>query len=388
MASNRILAGVAITVVLATSAWVAGADEDTEPPPTSATTVTASTPVTPTSVASSTTLATRRLSPAWVEFQMHATRVVDLSFDAVGIVEANLAADYTVSNPNVWTTPMGALCWADFELTRTAEMANYRELLDDDLIPFVVEQLGIEDQVSSDPGPATSRAVIAILDSYTTTTTTAGGVPNPGAEFASSEVINILRVLDRWAGTGTEYLDALDRVASPGWAAAVRAGDGLPADVLQYADGLAANALEQLSIGQPEISGYFFGTYVDGYWEFVELAKYDPNCLRAMIGDPPPPLPDIPDLTTTVVGATTTTLRSGSVRVRGADLNGLLIRGEAGLGVGYSRPAGVGSFDDTTFTMTVWAMRWSVCCGGLTGRSASMCIRTGWMLRWATTRGW
>ena len=229
-------------------------------------------------------------------------------------------------------------------------MANYRELLDDDLIPFVVEQLGIEDQVSSDPGPATSRAVIAILDSYTTTTTTAGGVPNPGAEFASSEVINILRVLDRWAGTGTEYLDALDRVASPGWAAAVRAGDGLPADVLQYADGLAANALEQLSIGQPEISGYFFGTYVDGYWEFVELAKYDPNCLRAMIGDPPPPLPDIPDLTTTVVGATTTTLRSGSVRVRGADLNGLLIRGEAGLGVGYSRPAGVGSFDDTTFT--------------------------------------
>ena len=355
-ASNRILAGVAITVVLATSAWVAGAYGDTEPPPTSvttetATTVTASTPVTPTSVASTTTLATRQLSPAWVESRVHDTRVVDLSFDAVGIVEANLAADYTLSNPNVWTTPMGALCWADFEITRTAEMATYRELLDHDLIPLVIEQLGIEDQVPSDPGPATTRAVTAILDSYTTTTTTSGDIPSPGAGFASSEFINMLRLLDRWAGTGTEYLDALDTVASPGWAAAVRAGDGLPADVLVYADGLAANALEQLSSGQPEISGYFFGTYVDGYEPFVELAKYDQNCLRAMIGDPAPPLPDIPDLSTntTEVGATTTTVRSGSVRVSGADLNGLLIRGEAGLGVGYSRSGRVGLLDDTTF---------------------------------------
>ena len=162
----------------------------------------------------------------------------------------------------------------------------------------------------------------------------------------------MLRLVDRWAGTGTEYLDALDAVAGAEWAAAVRAGDGLPGEVLVYADGLAANALEQLASGQPEISGYFFGTYVDGYEPFVELAKYDQNCLRAMIGDPAPPLPDIAGLstTTTEVGATTTTVRSGSVRVSGADLNGLWEPREADLGVGYSRSGGAGSLDDTTFT--------------------------------------
>ena len=131
----------------------------------------------------------------------------------------------------------------------------------------------------------------------------------------------------------------------------MRAGDGLPADVLSYADGLAANASEQLSSGQPEISGYFFGTYVDGYDSFVELAKYNPNCLRAMIGDPAPPLPDIPAFSssTTEVGATTTTLRSGSVRVSGNGLNGVLRLGLSGVGVGYSRPGGAGSLTDTTF---------------------------------------
>ena len=119
-ANNRIIAGVVIAVVVTTTAWVAVATEDTETTPTSGTTETATTvtsPTTATSVASTTTVATRRLSPAWVESQVHDTRVVDLSFDAVGIVEANLAADYTLSNPNELATPMGALCWADFEIT-------------------------------------------------------------------------------------------------------------------------------------------------------------------------------------------------------------------------------------------------------------------------------
>ena len=229
-------------------------------------------------------------------------------------------------------------------------MATYRELLDHDLIPEMIQRLNITDHEDSRPGPATSRAVIAVMEGYTTTTTTAGATPSPEAGFASSEFINMLRLLDRWGGTGMEFLDALDSVAGEEWAAAVRAGDGLPADVLVYADALAANAREQLSSGQPEISGYFFGTFVDGYEEFVELAKYDQNCLRAMIGEPAPPLPYAPADTPSAVSTTSTTVRSGSVRVSGADLNGLMAPGEADLGVGYSRSRSVGSLDDTTFS--------------------------------------
>ena len=356
--SGRMIGVVAIAVVVVVSAWVAVATEDTETTPTSgatstATTVSSSTPVMSMSVASSsTTGATRQLSPAWVGAQEQLGMLEDLSFDETGIVQARRVSDYMSSNPNEWATPMGALCWADFEIIRTFDMAGQREALDHDLIPMVIEELGIDGQVGSGRGPATSRAVIAILEGYATTTTMAGAAASPGAWYATSEVIAVLRLLDDAGGTGMESLDALDAVAGEEWAAAVRAGNGLPADVLQYADGLAANAREQLASGNPKINSYMFGIWVDGYEAFVELAKYDQNCLRTMIGDPPPPLPDIPALTTTTteVGATTTTVRSGSVRVSGADLNGLLIRGEAGVGVGYSRPAGVGSFDDTTFT--------------------------------------
>ena len=332
--------------LLATSASVVRASEDTERPPLTATTVPATT------VVSSSTMAARPLSPAWVEAQEQLRIMEDLSFDETGIVQVRRVSDYMSSNPNVWTTPMGALCWANFEFTRTFDIASQREGLDHELIPMVIEELGIDGQVGSGRGPATSRAVIAILEGYATTTTMAGAAASPGAGFASSEFIAMLRLLDDTGGTGMEFLDALDAVAGEEWAAAVRAGDGLPADVLQYADGLAANAREQLAGGNPKITSYMYGRWVDGHDAFAELAKYDPNCLRTMIGDPPPPLPDIPALTTTTteVGATTTTLRSGSVRVRGADLNGLMTPGEAELGVGYSRSGNVGSFDDTTFS--------------------------------------
>ena len=332
--------------LLATSASVVRASEDTEPPPPTATTVPSTT------VVSSSTTAARQLSPAWVGAQEQLGMLEDLSFDETGIVQARRVSDYMSSNPNEWTTPMGALCWADFEIIRTFDMAGQREGLDHELIPMVIEELGIDGQVGSGRGPATSRAVIAILEGYATTTTMAGAAASPGAGFATSEFIAVLRLLDDAGGTGMESLDALDAVAGEEWAAAVRAGDGLPADVLQYADGLAANAREQLASGNPKINSYMFGIWVDGYEAFVELAKYDQNCLRTMIGDPPPPLPDIPALTTTTteVGATTTTVRSGSVRVRGADLNGLMTPGEAELGVGYTRSGDVGSFDDTTFS--------------------------------------
>ena len=211
--TSRVIAGAAVAVVVVTSAWVAVANEANKRAETTPTTGSrssvgsSSSTSSSTSAAASTTMPDTELSRAWVESREHDTLVVGLSFDAAGIAEANLAADYTLSNPNVWTTPMGALCWADFEITRTAEMAIYRELVDHDLIPLVVEELGVEDQVPSDPGPATTGAVTAILESYTTTTTTASTdatTPAWGSPPASSSlccdfwIVGVVLVLSTW----------------------------------------------------------------------------------------------------------------------------------------------------------------------------------------------
>ena len=295
-------------------------------------------------------MAERELSPAWVGAQEDLERA-GAPFGMEGLAEHRLSADYVRSNPNQWTTPIGALCWADFELYRSIMMNFEREELDDVWMPQVIAFLGVESQVGSDPGPDTTRAVIAILEGYTTSTTVAG---SSGPEYQAAELneaITLFKLFDYWGGEGTELFDALDRVASPEWAAAVRAGDGLSADVLAYADGMADAARKLLAGDHLRLTGYEFGPNLPGYGAFVELAKYDPNCLRAMIGDPPPPLPDIPGLstTTTEVNATTTTVRSGSVRVSGNGLNGVLRLGLSGVGVGYSRAGGEGSLTDTTF---------------------------------------
>ena len=350
--TERLMVGVVITLLVGASGWVAVASQDTGATTTSgspSTTTTVTRSATSSSLAPSTTAVASQLSPAWVGAQQQFEDVEQFEPTETGLRRARAAADYTVSNPNEWITPMGAMCWADFELNRTFEMEFVRQELDSYLIPVLIQQLRIESQVPSGLGPATTEAVIALLESRASTTTT-GATANQ-LPFIESGIVAMLRIQHDKAGTGMEWLDALDAVAGEKWAAAVRAGDGLPADVLVYADALAAKAREQIAAGRPRINVYMFGPDLDGYWAFVELAKYDQNCLRAMIGDPPPPLPDIPDLltTTTEVGATTTTLRSGSVRVSGNGLNGVLRLGLSGVGVGYSRAGGEGSLTDTTF---------------------------------------
>ena len=258
-------------------------------------------------------------------------------------------------NPNNWLTPMGALCWADHELTRTSILQGRRESLDVELIPFVVADLGLDENLLNDGlGPHTSRRVIDVLDGYTTTSTSLVGDaaldPTVIAEY-----LELLRIYDSGAGTGTEWLDALDAVAGEEWASAIRAGDGLPAAAQRYADALAASAQDGFSkLLKPEDLTYGRALGEEDYWAFVELAKYDQNCRRAFLTErPPPPLFDLPDAPTSgseSVASTTTTVRSGSVSVSGAELFGYLRVGEADVGVGYSRPGGVGSLSDTTFT--------------------------------------
>ena len=321
-----------------------------------------STSTTGTTHATTTSTVVRQLSPAWVEGQPF------LDPDTV-LAPGGLrrAVDRYRENPNQWSTPMGALCWGSFEMIRAAAMRGARDTLDLWLVPDLVERLGLgDDLLSGGLGPATSRRVIDAVEALvsppattttaatsstsatSSTTSTAAGGPYSGID---SELVEFLRVLDYGGGTGLEWLNAMDVLAGKEWAAAVRAGDSLPAAALRHADMLAAFAREQAGMGVPDyvLVVETFDKPDADIAAFVELAKYDPNCLRASLGGPAEFEPlDIPDPPRP--GTTTTTLRSGSVRVRGADLNGVLIRGEAGLGVGYSRPAGVGSFDDTTFT--------------------------------------
>ena len=370
--TSRMIAGAAVTVVVVASAWMAVANEtnqDTETTPTTgsrsrvtsssstaaSTSATAATAITTNATATSTASATpstavRTLSPAWVGAQQRLDVAGTWAHTVEGAAEARRAFEYSLSNPNQWSTPMGALCWADHELSRVTTMLLYRDMLDEDMTSMLMDELGIrDDQVPSGPSQARSRAVIDILESYTSTTTTIGTSPTTMASvLIDPDIVAMARALDYGGGTGLEWLDALDEVASPEWAAAVRAGDGLPADVLRYADGLAANARMQLANSTPRMTVSMYGPYVDGYEAFVEAAKYDQNCLRTMIGDPPPDIP-AQTTTTTEVGATTTTLRSGSVRVSGVGLNGVLRLGVSGVGVGYSRPGGEGSLTDTTF---------------------------------------
>ena len=310
----------------------------------------------------STSTTVRQLSPAWVEAQPF----MDLEATP-GDLDLRLRADRYLSNPNQWSTPMGALCWGYFELGRLTALASSRIFLDTLVIPRLVEELGLsEDLLTGGLGPAASKRVIDAIAALVSSPPTSTTLPSTSMSAADStttstavradraidsEFVDFLRLLDYSGGTGTEWMNGLDKLASDEWSAAVRAGDGLSEPVLVLADWLAARAREQIGKDTPDfvlLFDHWEEIPRDGEEAFNELAKYDQNCLRADIGEPSPGEPlDIPDPPRP--GATTTTVRSGSVRVSGVDLNAMLRLGVAGVGVGYSRPGGEGSLTDTTF---------------------------------------
>ena len=77
--------------------------------------------------ATTTTSTVRQLSPAWVEAELFMD--VDTVFDNAGL---RRFMDRDRVNPNQWTTPMGALCWGYFELSRAAGMTFFRAFLDEE----------------------------------------------------------------------------------------------------------------------------------------------------------------------------------------------------------------------------------------------------------------
>ena len=346
-----------------------------------------------TSTEAATAVQVRELSPAWIEF--HALGSGDWTEFETVLAKARADSSYYMNNPNDWSTPMGALCWADHELRRTAFMSTQRIQIDYIFIPNIMSGLGIS-QDGFEPGPSATKAILEILSDYATTTTTTtaptttttstpatttsatattsvastnttaatatvtttGEVDQPKNTITDIIYIEFFRLIDEMAGEGTEWLDAIDTVAGEAWNNAVMAGDGLPEEVQVYARTLAYLARVQAVSFDP-ITTPLERAHIAGYDAFVQAAKYDPNCKRATLVHIDPQQ----DLTAGLILATqqtttTTTYPTGPITAAGAELHTTLTPAPSGRSsVGYFAKSGIGTLTDTTFTYQNTAYR-------------------------------
>ena len=277
-----------------------------------------------------TTMPTLKYSQAWIEYQALELYDEDDSLDHTKAIN-----NYMSSNPNDISTPMGALCWAVHELTRSSMIIMMRVLLDEYLIPYLMEEYGITSEQIGNPGPEATEAFLNLVSENNESISsidirTDGQAVVPGenegiepvgytgeAESGSYEgYLEYLRLMHEFAGDGAEWSGAVQAVASPEMAAAFRAGEGLPPDVQVYADALVAFTKERVGREfdpSAESDDYYFGELsFPGLAFFMQAAKYHQDCKRAAIGDIPGMVDSSSTSTTTtaispVVSTTTTT---------------------------------------------------------------------------------
>ncbi len=276
-----------------------------------------------------TTLLTLEYSPAWIEYQALELYDEDDSLDYTKAIN-----NYMSSNPNDISTPMGALCWAVHELTRSSMIIMMRVLLDEYLIPYLMEEYGLTSEQIGNPGPEATEAFLNLVSENSESVSsidirTDGQAVVPGenegiepvgytgeAEGGSYEdYLEYLRLEHEFASDGAAWSGAVQAVASPEMAAAFRAGEGLPSDVQVHADALVAFAKERVGREfdpSAESDDYYFGELsFPGLASFMQAAKYHQDCKRAAIGDIPGMVDSSSTSTTTaispVVSTTTTT---------------------------------------------------------------------------------
>ena len=249
---------------------------------------------------------TLEYSPAWVEYQEVGS--YDDSNDVLERIRINI--NYMSYNPNDNSTSMGALCWAFHELTRSFMMGLTRWLLDDNLIPYEMEEYGVISEQIGSPGPEATEAFLNLVsgetgsvgsvDDGTSGQTTlpaenghAGPVGSTGGAggIGEEEYWESVRLDHEFAGDGTAWSDAVRVVASPEMEAAFLAGEGLPPDVQVYADALVAFARDrvgrELNLSAESEDLYFEDPSFPGLASFMEAAKYHQDCKRAVIVDIP-----------------------------------------------------------------------------------------------------
>ena len=309
----------------------------------------------------------RTWSPAWIEAR---TRVVGPREPLTGgLAEVKEHLSYFQNNPNDWSTPMGALCWANHELKRTLYMRSARWQLDYRLMPHVlsIAEIDSEDYLTEPAesywdqyGLAATEAAISVLARATGRPATRSALETTAttglfaADYIKTSDVEYLRLYHEYGGNGTEWLDAIDAVAGASWNNAARTGDELPAAVRVYADSLAYLAWEQATNYAPYLTHRML-TNLPGYDEFAEAAKYDHDCKRAALTEAARESPpdDWADARTT----TTTTFPAGPVPVEGAELNGVLTPAQSNISIGYFAKSGIGQLTDDTFTYQGTAYR-------------------------------
>ena len=175
-------------------------------------------------VASTTATPDRELSQAWIDSQTALSKVGSDDF-----ADITYYADYLSINPNDVSTPMGALCWAYHELARSQYMDSTRSMLDYYMVPFLIENYdGITDEQIGDPGPeATGKFFDLVLSDLGSL----GPVDDENDVITEANAIEYFIDLHEFAGDGTAWPDAVRIITSPEMAAALQAGEGLPAEV-------------------------------------------------------------------------------------------------------------------------------------------------------------
>jgi hypothetical protein len=289
----------------------------------------------------------REQSPAWKESRRFDLLEEHIFSEPIEYFEEykRVELEYIMNNPNSLSTPMGALCWAEHELSRASDMAVWRYTMDYEYAPYVMGKLGITIEQVGDAGPAATTALLDLLatgpeilsprvsveDGYEHTINMERAIETDGSQLGSvddseempreltrseekilgffgRDYVDYQRWLNALGGDGTEWENAIRAVNMPEVVAATRAGDGLPETVRQYADALFADVKELVRLNYPlvnlleddEIS--FTWRFFEHYDAFVEVAKYAQDCIRAYIYDES----DTEPTTATTVPATTT----------------------------------------------------------------------------------
>ena len=258
-----------------------------------------------------TAVATLALSPAWIEAK-EVLRRLDTSFEeshAEFLAGSCFYNKYVRENTNILSSsPMGALCWVVQELSRTHEL-YLNKVYDEEWAEEIIGLLGIVDENKNNQGPVDflldyltgDIAVEDDGDSGPVGVVNEGNGGTPGVSdsdnlleddewtkedlltiYRDPVMIDLLRVNQESAGDGTEWASAVRSVVSPEVQAAVRAGEGLPPDVQLYADALFRAVQDYIDSGQTEPSS-FYRENIPGLHNFVEAAKYSPDCKRLSI---------------------------------------------------------------------------------------------------------
>lgn len=163
-------------------------------------------------------------------------------------------------------------------------MDSLRSMLDYHMVPFLMENYGITDEQIGPPGP---KATDEFFDLVLSDIGPVGSVDGTNDAMTEANTIGFFNDLHEFAGDGNAWPVAVRIIASPEMAAAFAAGEGLAAEVQIYADALLDFAEEHVGMpfddsAESDVLN-FASLDFPGINAFIEEAKYNQNCKRALI---------------------------------------------------------------------------------------------------------